>query len=62
MSKLGIEKQAGWKPGAPQVSAGKLRAAENIIEGFENMPRAFLGLFAGENLGKQLVKVADPST
>jgi NADPH-dependent curcumin reductase CurA len=40
---------------------GKLKYAENIIDGFENAPQAFLGLFAGENLGKQLVKVADPS-
>ena len=36
---------------------GKLKYAENIVEGFENAPRAFLGLFKGENLGKQLVKV-----
>ncbi|HSE21948.1 MAG TPA: NADP-dependent oxidoreductase [Pyrinomonadaceae bacterium] len=36
---------------------GKLKHAENIVEGFENAPRAFLGLFKGENLGKQLVKV-----
>lgn len=40
------------------LAEGKLKYAENIIEGFENAPRAFLGLFAGENLGKQLVKVA----
>jgi NADPH-dependent curcumin reductase CurA len=40
---------------------GKLKYAENIIDGFENTPQAFLGLFAGENLGKQVVKVADPS-
>ena len=39
------------------LAAGKLKYAETIIEGFENTPRAFLGLFAGENLGKQLVKV-----
>ncbi len=38
------------------LAEGKLRYAETIIEGFENTPRAFLGLFAGENLGKQLVK------
>jgi NADPH:quinone reductase len=43
------------------VAEGKLKYAETIVEGFENAPRAFLGLFAGENLGKQLVKVADPS-
>jgi hypothetical protein len=34
-----------------------MKYAENIVEGFENTPRAFLGLFRGENLGKQLVKV-----
>lgn len=39
---------------------GQLKYAENVVEGFENTPRAFLGLFAGQNLGKQLVKVADP--
>ncbi len=35
----------------------RLKYAENIIEGLENAPKAFIGLFAGENLGKQLVKV-----
>ena len=34
---------------------GKLKYAENIVEGFENTPAAFLGLFEGENTGKQLV-------
>jgi NADPH-dependent curcumin reductase CurA len=35
----------------------KIKYAENIVEGFENIPAAFLGLFAGDNIGKQLVKV-----
>ena len=39
--------------------AGKLKYAENIVEGFENTPAAFLGLFEGDNTGKQLVKVGD---
>jgi NADPH-dependent curcumin reductase CurA len=43
------------------LAQGKMKYAEHIVEGFENAPKAFLGLFAGENLGKQLVKVADPS-
>jgi NADPH-dependent curcumin reductase CurA len=38
---------------------GKLKHAETIAEGFENTPQAFIGLFSGENLGKQIVKVAD---
>jgi hypothetical protein len=36
----------------------KLKYTENIVEGLENSPKAFIGLFAGENLGKQLVKVS----
>ena len=39
-------------------AAGKLKYAETIVEGFENTPQAFIGLFSGENLGKQIVKVA----
>lgn len=37
--------------------AGRLKSRDTIIEGLENLPRAFIGLFRGENLGKQLVKV-----
>jgi len=37
--------------------SGKLKHAESIVEGFENTPRAFIGLFSGENLGKQVVKI-----
>lgn len=49
----GIQQLGQW------LAAGKLKYAENIVEGFENTPQAFLGLFSGDNLGKQLVKVAD---
>lgn len=42
------------------LQEGKLKYEETIIEGFENTPDAFLGLFKGTNLGKQLVKVAEP--
>ncbi len=48
---------AGVRQLAQWMNEGKLKYSENIIEGFENTPRAFLGLFAGENLGKQLVKI-----
>jgi hypothetical protein len=33
----------------------KLKHAENAVEGLESAPKAFIGLFAGDNLGKQLV-------
>lgn len=36
---------------------GKIRFFETVIEGIENAPSAFLGLFAGENLGKMLVRI-----
>jgi NADPH-dependent curcumin reductase CurA len=44
---------------AQLVAEGKLKYAESVVEGFENTPRAFIGLFSGENLGKQIVKVGD---
>jgi len=40
---------------------GKLKAHEDIVEGFENMPRALLGLFRGENTGKRVVKIGGNS-
>lgn len=42
------------------LQEGKLKYEESIVEGFENTPDAFLGLFKGTNIGKQLVKVAEP--
>lgn len=42
------------------VATGKLKFAVDVQEGFENTPKTFLRLFAGKNLGKQLLKVADP--
>ena len=38
---------------------GSLVHKEDIAYGLENAPNALLRLFAGENFGKQLVKVAD---
>ncbi|WP_196885976.1 NADP-dependent oxidoreductase [Aureivirga sp. CE67] len=42
---------------AKWISEGKIKNRETIINGFENLPRAFMGLFRGANIGKQLVKV-----
>jgi NADPH-dependent curcumin reductase CurA len=47
-----LVEMAGW------LKAGKLNYREDIVEGFENLPKAFIGLLQGENTGKRLVKVA----
>lgn len=36
---------------------GELKYIEHMVDGFENIPAAFIGLFSGENIGKQIVKV-----
>lgn len=44
------------------VSTGQIKVFEDIVEGLENAPRALIGLLAGENTGKRMVRVApDPS-
>lgn len=42
---------------AAWVADGRLKHKEDIIEGFENAPRALMRLFDGSNFGKQLLKV-----
>jgi NADPH-dependent curcumin reductase CurA len=39
------------------VQSGQLKVYEDIIDGFENLPTALVGLLAGENIGKRMVKV-----
>jgi len=43
------------------IQEGKVTYRENIVDGIENAPRAFIGMLKGENIGKQLVKIAEPS-
>jgi NADPH-dependent curcumin reductase CurA len=45
---------------AEWVQAGKIVHQEDVQEGIENAPATFLRLFRGQNLGKQLLKLADP--
>jgi NADPH-dependent curcumin reductase CurA len=41
----------GW------VTSGQLKVQEDVIDGLENTPRALIGLLAGDNRGKRMVKV-----
>jgi NADPH-dependent curcumin reductase CurA len=38
------------------LNEGKLKYTETIINGFDKLPEAFLGLFSGTNQGKMMVK------
>lgn len=42
------------------IAQDRLRTAEDVQEGFENIPATLCRLFQGRNLGKQLLKLADP--
>ena len=44
------------------VDEGKIRIVDDIVDGLENAPRALIGLLAGDNRGKRMVRVApDPA-
>lgn len=44
------------------VQQGKVKFREDIVEGLENAPKAFIGLLQGKNFGKLIVRVADESS
>lgn len=48
-----VEKVRGY------VKEGKIIYIEDIADGLENAPAAFVGLFEGKNIGKQVVRISD---
>ncbi|SDF49926.1 hypothetical protein SAMN05216464_11918 [Mucilaginibacter pineti] len=46
-----IEELSGW------YKKGIIKNQETVLEGFEQLPAAFIGLFSGKNTGKMLVRV-----
>lgn len=47
-----VEDMSGW------LAEGKIKYREDVVEGLENAPAAFLGLFSGQNFGKLVVQVS----
>jgi len=47
----GIPQMAEW------IKEGKIKYRETVIEGFENMPRALIGVLSGDNTGKMIVAI-----
>lgn len=41
------------------ITEGKIIYIEDIAEGLENAPSAFVALFEGKNIGKQVVRISD---
>jgi len=41
------------------ITQGKVKYREQMVEGLENAPEAFMGLLEGKNFGKVVVKVGD---
>ncbi|WP_135662832.1 NADP-dependent oxidoreductase [Halorhabdus rudnickae] len=41
------------------VASGDIAHRETVVSGLENAPDAFLGLFSGDNIGKQVVAVSE---
>ena len=42
----------------PMLTSGQIAYEEDIVDGLENAPNAFIGLLEGKNMGKLIVKVA----
>jgi len=45
----GVKAMASW------ILNDQIKPRETVVEGFEKMPHAFMGLFTGENTGKMIV-------
>lgn len=48
----GIAQMAKW------IKEGKIKYRETMVEGFENAPRALIGVLSGDNTGKMIVQVS----
>jgi NADPH-dependent curcumin reductase len=47
---------------APLVRSGELKYREDVVEGLDRAPEAFIGLLQGRNFGKLLIKLSDDPT
>jgi len=53
--KEGVGQMAQW------IKDGKIKYREHFVDGFENAPRALIGILQGDNTGKMVVRVGKPS-
>lgn len=43
----------------PRIASGDIRYREDIVDGLENAPEAFISMLTGGNFGKLIIKIAD---
>lgn len=48
-----FKEMGGW------VAAGKIKYREDVVDGLENAPQAFMGLLEGKNFGKLVIRAGD---
>lgn len=49
-------REAATKTLVEWIAGGDIQTTETVLEGFDKIPDAFLGLLAGKNTGKMLVR------
>ena len=47
-----LRDMSGW------LASGRVKYREDVVEGLENAPQAFIGLLQGANFGKLVVRVS----
>ena len=57
----GLRFDEAYRRLAAWQKSGALKSKFDIVDGFENLPGAFMRLLTSQNLGKQVVRVAEPS-
>jgi NADPH-dependent curcumin reductase CurA len=53
------QRPAFYRDMAEWIASGRVRYREDVVDGLENAPEAFIGLLEGSNFGKLIVRVAD---
>ncbi len=53
------QRPAFYKEMAQWIREGRVKYREDIVDGLENAPEAFIGMLKGKNFGKLVVRVAD---
>jgi hypothetical protein len=54
--------EEGRRQMAEWIGQGRIKYREDFVDGLENAPRVFIGLFRGENFGKLIVRVGNDPT